>query len=162
MPDIGWVDPADATIFFASLYGTTDWTALVAAGNDTKLLTRAWLRILYDPRWSIPAIPDAATKAKLAYAQELTAWYMYIHVNDEDRRKGLQAQGVTQAGIVQETYDKDKLNEIPLPPEALVVLLKIFKAAKPFFAVDVDRREPVGANQDVTNIDNSLNEPGVY
>lgn len=162
MPDIGWVDPADATIFFASLYGTTDWTALVAAGNDTKLLTRAWLRILYDPRWTIPSTPDAATKAKLAYAQELTAWYMYIHVNDEDRRKGLQAQAVVQAGIVQETYDKDKLNQIPLPPEALAILLKLFKATKPFYATDIDRREPVGADQDVTNIDDSLNEPGVY
>ena len=161
MPDIGWTSSVNANSFFTTRYGAGAWASLTVA-EQTALLTTAWNRILYDPRWSIPASPDAATKAKLAYAQEETAWYMYTHIEDEDRRKGLQAQAVTQAGIVQESYDKDKLNEIPLPPEALAVLNKLFKAAKPFFAIDIDRREPVGANQDVTDIDDSLNEPGVY
>jgi hypothetical protein len=161
MPDIGWVDPTAAATFFASI-GCTDWAALVTAGDSDKLLTRAWYRILYDPRWTIPAAPAAADKAKLAYAQEMTAWYMHIHVDDEDRRKGLQAQAVTQAGIVQETYDKDRAAEIPLPPEAIGILDSMFTTKKPFYVMDIDRREPVGADQDVIDIDNSLNTPGTY
>lgn len=161
MPDIGWVDPTAAATFFSSI-GCTDWAALVIAGTSDKLLTRSWYRILYDPRWTIPASPGAADKAKLAYAQEMTAWYMHTHVDDEDRRKGLQAQGVTQAGLVQETYDKDKAATIPLPPEAIGVLNSLFTTKKPFYAIDIDRREPVGADQDVVNIDDSLNVDGVY
>jgi len=162
MPDIGWVDPTAAATFFASQYGMTDWATLVTAGNADKLLTRAWYRILYDPRWVIPASPDAPTKARLAYAQELTAWYMYIHVGDEDRRLGLQAQGVVQAGIVQETYDKDRFGNVPLPPEALAILLETFTEVKSFYAADIDRRESAGADQNVVSIDNSLDGSGGY
>lgn len=161
MPDIGWVALNDANAFFTTRYGAGSWASLTVQ-DQTALLTTAWNRILHDPRWTIPAAPTATEKAKLAYAQEVTALYMQMHLEDEDRRKGLQAQGVTAAGLVQETYDKDRLNEIPLPPEALVVLIKLLTTAKPFYAVDIDRKEPVGANQDVTDIDNSLNEPGVY
>ena len=161
MPDIGWVDPTAADTFFTTRYGCSDWATLVAA-DKTALLTTAWNRILYDPRWSIPASPDAATKAKLAYAQELTAWYMYTHLEDEDRRKGLQAQAVISAGIVHEAYDKDRAKDIPLPPEAEAVLNDLFNSVKSFHAVDIDRREPAGADQDTTDIDNSLNEPGIY
>jgi hypothetical protein len=161
MPDIGWVSKTDADAFFVTRYGCSAWATLIAA-DSTALLTTAWNRILHDPRWTIPAVPDAASKLKLAYAQELTAWYMYVHLQDEDRRKGLQAQAVTQAGLVQETYDKDRLDAIPLPAEAIGVLAELFDTHKPFFALDIDRREPVGANQDVTDIDNSENIEGIY
>jgi hypothetical protein len=42
------------------------------------------------------------------------------------------------------------------------VLNELFNDAKPFYAIDIDRREPVGANQDVSNIDDSLNVDGIY
>lgn len=161
MPDIGWVSLTDAATFFDTRYGADDW-ATMKATVQTRLLTTAWNRILYDPRWTIPASPDAATKAKLAYAQELTAWYMYTHLEDEDRRKGLQAQAVTSAGIVQEVYDKDQATKIPLPPEAEAILDGLFSETKPFYAVDIDRREPVGADQDTTDIHNEENTEGVY
>lgn len=161
MADIGWVSIANAATFFSTRYGADAWAALSVA-NQTSLLTTAWNRILYDPQWSIPATPSVDDKAKLAYAQELTAWYMYTHIEDEDRRKGLQAQAVVSAGIVQESYDREKLEKVPYPPEALVILEKYFKLNKPFYVVDIDRREPVGADQDTTDIDDSLNERGVY
>jgi len=87
---------------------------------------------------------------------------MYVHLKDEDRRKGLQAQGVISAGLVKENYDKDSLDKIPMPQEAVDVLVDAFVTHKPLYQVDVDRREPVGADQDVTDVDNSLNEPGIY
>jgi hypothetical protein len=161
MPDIGWVEQTAAATFFTTRYGCSAWATLVSA-DQISLLTTAWNRILHDSRWTIPASPSATEKANLAYAQELTAWYMYVHLKDEDRRKGLQAQGVIAAGLVKENYDKDSLDKIPLPQEAVDVLVDAFVTHKPFYQVDVDRREPVGADQDVTDVDNSLNEPGIY
>jgi hypothetical protein len=161
MPDIGWVDPTAAATFFTTRYGCSAWAAL-AVVDQTALLTTAWNRILHDPRWTIPASPDAATKATLAYCQELTAWYMHTHLEDEDRRKGLQAQGVISAGIVKENYEKDKLDEVPYPPEVVGILDNLLNTAKPFYAMEIDRREPVGVDQDVTDIDDSLNTPGTY
>lgn len=161
MPDIGWVSKTDADAFFVTRYGCSAWATLIAA-DSTALLTTAWMRILYDPRWTIPASPSADEKAKLAYAQELTAWYMYTHLEDEDRRKGLQAQAVVQAGIVKEVYDASRLDEIPLPAGALGVLEEYFLETKSAYVLDIDRKEPVGANQDTTDIHDSENIPGTY
>jgi len=161
MPDIGWVEQTAAATFFTTRYGCSAWASLISA-DQVSLLTTAWNRILHDSRWVVPASPSAVEKANLAYAQELTAWYMYTHLKDEDRRKGLQAQGVIATGLVKETYDKDMLETIPMPQEAVDVLVAAFVTHKPFYAIDVDRREPVGADQDVTDVDNSLNEPGIY
>ena len=161
MPDIGWTSKADANTFFVTRYGCGAWATLEAA-DSTALLTTAWNRILHDSRWTIPVTPSAAQKEKLAYAQDLTAWYMYIHLLDEDRRKGLQAQGVISAGLVKESYDKDSLDKIPLPAEVIDVLDELLSTKKPFYAVDIDRREPPGADQDTTDVDNSLNEREIY
>lgn len=161
MPDIGWVALTAADAFFSTRYGCSAWAPLTEE-DRTALLTTAWNRILYDPRWTIPTSPDAATKAKLAYAQELTAWYMYTHLADEDRRKGLQAQGVVAAGIVKETYDVASLDKVPLPPDAEAILAALFTTAKPFYVVDIDRKEPCSVDEDVVETDDSLNASGTY
>ena len=161
MPDIGWVELTAADTFFSTRYGCSAWAPLPVA-DRTALLTTAWNRINNDPTWTIPASPDATQKAKLAYAQELTAWYMYTHLEDEDRRKGLQAQGVVAAGIVKETYDANSLDKIPLPAEALSILESLFTTAKSFYAVDIDRREPCSVDADVVETDDSLNGSGTY
>lgn len=161
MPFTDWVSLSEAKDFFYYRPGAEDW-AQASDLIQTKYLTASYNRIYFDPRWTIPATPSAAQKIKLAYATELTAWYMYQHIEDEDRRKGLQAQGVISAGIVKENYSAEMLSAIPLPPEALAILDSFFTSAKPFYPIDIDRREPVGADQDTTDIDNSLNDPGVY
>lgn len=158
MADIGWTSVADAATFFATRLGCSAW----ATAEQIPLLTTAWNRIRFDPRWTIPAVPTADQKEKLAYAQYLTAWYMNVHLEDEDRRKGLQAQGVVSAGLVQESYDVNRLDSIPLPAEALGVLENLFTTAKPFYVVDIDRKEPVSAGVDTTETDDSLNTPGTY
>jgi hypothetical protein len=161
MADIGWTSLSDADTFFLTRYGADAWDSLANAKKEA-LLTTAWNRINNDPTWTIPDPPSAAQKAKLAYAQDLTAWYMYTHLEDEDRRKGLQAQGVVAAGIVKENYNVLSLDKIPLPAEALAILEALFNTAKSFYAVDIDRKEPCSADADVVETDDSLNESGIY
>lgn len=157
-----WLSIADAVTFFNLRYGAEAWAALTEA-QQTKLLTTAYNRIINDPRWTLPTTPTAEQKAKLAYCTELLAWYMYIHIEDEDRRKGLQSQGVVSAGIVQESYDKDMLTKTPLPSEVKDILDGMFTSTrKPFYSKNIDRKEPVGADQNVADVDNSLNDSGVY
>ena len=76
----------------------------------------------------------------LIKAQCEMAYYIALHLADEDRRKGLQAQAVTDAGIVKEKYHKDLLGEIPIPP-AVDDLLEDFKIADTMAMIDIDRDE---------------------
>lgn len=156
-----WLSVADAAVFFDTRFGAEAWATLKET-VQVRLLTTAYNRIYNDPALTIPATPSAAVKAKLAYCLALTAWYMYSHLEDEDRRKGLQAQGVVAAGLVKETYAADALDNIPLPAEAIGVLESLFTTKKSFYVADIDRKEPVGGDQDVTEVDNSLNTSGVY
>lgn len=156
-----WVSASDADTYFSTRIGAESWEDLTATQKAARLTT-AYNRIYFDPRWTIPATPSATEKAKLAFAVEETAWFMHGHMEDEDRRKGLQAQAVISAGIVQESYDKDRAATIPLPPAVEALLDDSFTTKKSFYAIDIDRREPVGTDQDVTDVDNSLNDPGVY
>ncbi|GAH56372.1 unnamed protein product, partial [marine sediment metagenome] len=82
-------------------------------------------------------------------AQCETALYMAIHLSDEDRRKGLQAQGVIGAGIVKETYDKDSLDKLPMPPIVLEILGDFYKYGEAMVMVDIDRDEDKSVDEDV-------------
>ena len=140
MADIGWITLDDAATYFVTRLGEADWNGL----NDdqrTAALTTAYNRIRYCERFDIPAVLTAAQKLVLADAQCEMAKYMVIHLQDEDRRKGLQAQGVTEAGIVQEIYDKDSLAKLPIPPIVLEILGEFHKYDEAFGMVDVDRDE---------------------
>ena len=137
---IGWMDNLDeADTFFKTRLNNSSWTVL---GGDerTAALTTAYNRIRYCSDYSIPASPTIAQKAKLKDAQCEMAIYMATHLADEDRRKGLQIQGVTHAGIVEENYDKDWLGKLPIPP-IVDSILEDFKTAVNFGMVDLDRDE---------------------
>ena len=70
------------------------------------------------------------------------AYYLACHLSDEDRRKNIQAQGVTEAGIVKETYDKDMLMTTPIPPWVFNMLVAGgFKKNKSFKVVGLTRDE---------------------
>jgi len=150
MADIGWLTVAEATTYFSTRLNSDLWTAATDA-NKTAALTTSWKRILYLKDYTIPSSPTAAQEAILADAECELAYYMLIHLEDEDRRKGLQAQGVTGAGVVKESYDKDKAGEIPVPPIVLQ-MLDSFATYKntPFYSVDIDRDEDEAVSEDVT------------
>lgn len=69
------------------------------------------------------------------------ALYMLQHLADEDRRKGLQAQGVAQAGIVKETYKDTDLNYLPIPPFVIGLLAEFAVEDSPFYISSIDRDE---------------------
>lgn len=150
MPPVtyGWTTDADALTYFEdSRYGSDDWKDLITEAQRAQLLTMAHQRIVFDPRFTIPAAPTPAELTILKFAQHETAWYLYIHSMDEDRRIGLIAQGVTEAGIVKEKY-RDA--GVPLPPQVVAALVG-FTITSPVGGGNIDRSEPCSFDTDVVS-----------
>lgn len=153
---IGWTDLAAANTFFSTKrLESTAWDALtaVSGGKDEKtaVLYMAYDRLRFCKDFSIPASPTSAQLERLQLAQLETAYYLAMHSADEDRRKGLQAQGVNAAGIVKEGYADAYLSKLPLPPIAYDLLEEFLSAEVPFYITDIDRDEDKGANENVTD-----------
>lgn len=136
-----WATIATADTYFTTRAGLamTEWPPLTDPVKQAYLTT-AYNRIYYDTQWSIPASPTAAQLDVLQKAQIELAWYFYRHVNDEDRRKGIQAQGVIEADVVGEAYEKDFLDKVPYPPW-IKQLLDGFKTNVPFAITEIGRDE---------------------
>ena len=134
----------EANTYFEDERLETDaWDDLEELSGDTlktKVLKNGYNRIYYDPRWSLPTYAEASSVAlvELHKANAEMAYYLCLHLADEDRRKGLQAQGVTGAGIVKEQYSEKMLMELPVPP-FVIAILKPWATGKSFAAVNVAR-----------------------
>jgi len=126
---IGYFDDiADADTYFEDERLETEaWDDLDELSGDilkTKVLIQAYNRLYYDPRWSLPTYATAtvAELVELKKANGETAYYLAVHLADEDRRKGLQAQGVIKAGIVKEDYSEQHLMDLPVPPFVIAIM----------------------------------------
>jgi hypothetical protein len=126
---IGWfVDLSDAEDYFDNERLETEcWDDLLESGTfhqETKAILTAYNRIYYDPRWALPTYAEATAAElvilRIANAEE--AYYLACHLSDEDRRKGIQAQGVIEAGIVKEKYSEGMLMALPVPAEVIALL----------------------------------------
>lgn len=145
---VGWFDDLDdaKTYFTTERLVTIAWDALVALGDPTatKAVINGYNRVYYDPRYAVPTYADA-TAAQLVILKKVNgemAYYLAQHMEDEDRRKGLQAQATIEAGIVQEVYDKDKLGDLPVPPFIDAMLDDAgFTTEVAFGMIDIDRDE---------------------
>lgn len=151
---IGWFDTvAEADAYFAgNRLETTAWDALtVTSSKDEKtaVLRMAYDRLRFCRHFSIPATPTADQTERLQIAQCETAYYLAMHLLSEDRRKGLQAQGVTGAGVVKETYSEDYLSKLPLPP-IVYEIMEEFSDALPFYVREVARDEEEAVGEDVS------------
>src|SRR3972149_9780794 len=145
---IGWLlDLASAESYFEDeRLETAAWDALFALDTTglyaEKALLNAFNRIYYAKKYILPTYAEAtaAQLIVLRKAQCEMAYYLAQHLADEDRRKGIQAQGVVKAGIVQEDYDPKWLDRIPVP---LFVdrLLSEFKGGGPLHAPNGGRGE---------------------
>jgi len=152
---IGWF----ATLVEAKAYFTgerlvtTAWDVVVALGDPTatKAVINAYNRIFYDPRYDVPTYA-LATAAQLVILKKVNgemAYYLAQHLEDEDRRMGLRAQGVIEAGIVKEVYKED-LAELPVPPFIDAILEdEGFVTEKAFGMADVDRDEDESVDTEV-------------
>ena len=150
MADIGWISVTNANTYFDTRFSHDSWTAL-ANEQKTAVLTTAYDRLRYCNEFSIPTSPTAPQKALLADAQCEVAQYMIIHLSDEDRRKGLQAQGITDAGIVKETYHRDSLLKLPIPPIVYHILDSFKKYKSPLYILDIDRDEDKSVDEDAVD-----------
>jgi len=155
---LGWFDDiANAEVYFTNeRLVTTAWDALDPDDDDTtkqeKVIKNAYNRIYYDPRYDVPTYATA-TAAQLVILKKVNgemAYYLAQHLEDEDKRKGLQAQAVIDAGIVKESYSKDDLMKLPIPPfvEALLET-EGFTTEKAFGMVDIDRDENESVDEKV-------------
>ena len=125
---IGWFEDLDEarTYFEDERLETEAWDDLFSSTGtlETKVLKMAYNRIYYDSRWSVPTYDEASLTAlgELSKANAEMAYYLAIHLEDEDRRKGLQAQGVIGAGVVKEQYSENYLMDLPVPPFVIAIL----------------------------------------
>lgn len=145
---IGWcANLAEAQNYFDTERLRTDcWDEVGAesAGStlQSKVLTNAYNKLYYDPRWTLPtyAAATAAELVILVKAQCEMAYYLCCHLRDEDRRKGIQTQAVIKAGIVKEDYFSEMLLSHPVPP-FVIALLEPWKKYKHLMITDIDRDE---------------------
>lgn len=141
-----FADLADAEDYFAiERLESAAWDDLGSGsggGLKDRVLLNAYNRIYYDPRWDLPtyavASPSEITKLRIANAE--MAYYLCIHLADEDRRKGIQAQGVIEAGIVKEKYSEKALMDLPIPP-FVIALLEPWSTDSNFAAINLIRDE---------------------
>ena len=121
------------------------WEDLDDDEKQSAAIVNAYNRLYYGgetKNMPTKASASAAQLVKLKIANAEMAYYMAEHLKGEDSRKGLQAQGVIEAGIVEEKYDKDSLFKLPIPPFVKGILISLGLWAKlAFAAVDLTRNE---------------------
>lgn len=149
---VGWFDDLnDAKAYFTvERLITTAWDNLTDA-QKTKVIINSYNRIYYDPDYAVPTYA-AATPAQLIILKKANGemgYYLAQHLDDEDRRKGIQVQGTLNADIVKENYERDMLDDLPVPPfvDALLDGLKTLKGA---YKTDIDRDEDESVDENVT------------
>ena len=143
MAQQGWASPAEGDNYFLMERSVTDlWDALADDAAKNKVLNASYNRLYYHPEIAVPEAGDetAAQLVVLIKAQSEMAYYLLMHLEDQDRRKGIQVQGVTTAGIVKEVYDKDRAEEVPIPP-IVWALLDAFVDRLSMAVVDLGRDE---------------------
>jgi len=154
---IGYFDDlADANLYFTDeRLETSAWDELVDI-YKTKVMAQAFNRIYYHADFDLPAVADA-TAAQLIVLKKANAemaYYMALHMADEDKRSGLRAQGVTEAGIVKEKYtgfsEVIPPDAVPFPPIVKQMLSPWHKYNDQFYSVDIDRDEDEEVSEDVT------------
>jgi hypothetical protein len=144
--EIGYLSLADADLYFSTRLAAEPWTSIPADSNHIKkiaALTTAYDRLYFSGLFDLPLllIATADQLVVLKKAQCELALYMLLHLADEDRRKGLQAQGVTVAGIVKETYKDTDMNYLPIPPFVIGLLAEFAIEDSPFYVSSIDRDE---------------------
>ena len=155
---VGWFDTvAEAEAYFdEERLETTAWDALTEASGNlqrTKALKMAYNRLYYSGIKSLPtqANATAAQLVPLKKAQAEMAYYLAQHLADEDRRKGLHAQGVIVANVVKEMSAGAELAKLPIPPFVLALLSDFDDITDtPLYVVDIDRDEDYTSAEDLT------------
>jgi hypothetical protein len=153
---IGWcLDLTTAEDYFADERPDVEcWDALDSA-MKTPLLMRAYNRLYYSKEFILPKYVEADSDdlEVLVKAQCEMAYYLCLHGEDEDLRKGIQAQAVIEAGVVKEKYKEAALYDTPIPQFVRDLLCQYLAGDEGthFGAVDLARDEDESVNTKVHN-----------
>lgn len=151
--ELGWSTLVEAEAYFADeRYETALWDAAAMTDDlKNKSLNMAYNRIYFHPDYSVPAAgaETALQHVKLIIIQCEMAYYFLVHLEAEDQRKGLQAQAVTDAGIVKEKYHKDLLDELPVPAMVEALLDEFDELGETTVMIAIDRDEDEDLDTDV-------------
>lgn len=129
------------------------WVGIADEKKKESLLTGAYNRLFYNSQWNLPTLA-AATAAQLIILKKANAemaYYMAIHLNAEDRRKGIQAQAVIKAGIVKEDYFAEMIDNVPIPA-FIKDLLAGFAAGSWIGLIDIGRDEDKSVSEKIDNM----------
>lgn len=127
-----WATMAEAEAYFRTRLGSSafwNYTAEKAAAIVT-----AYKYLVNSGIYDFPDEIDQVMKD----AQCEMALFLLQHISDMDARKGLQAQGVTQAQIVGETYNADAAGTAAIPAN-VKNMLSDYESGSPLLAADVER-----------------------
>jgi hypothetical protein len=157
---IGWLlDLAEAEDYYADeRLETGCWDDLGSGSGDgrkEKALRMAYNRLYYSKEFILPTYAEATADdlVVLIKAQCEMAYYLVCHLEDEDRRKGIQAQAVKEAGVVKEKYLETALYDTPIPQFVRDLLCQYLAGDEGthFGAVDLARDEDESVNTKVHN-----------
>jgi hypothetical protein len=133
-----WASLQEAEDYFITRFGIgTSWSGLLEA-NKVAVLISSYNALIGSGLYDFPAEVVNFTSG-MKKAQCEMALFLIIHQADMDVRMGLQAQGVNQAGIVQETYGKE-VDGIPIPP-IVRQLLKSYITDSDIHVIGIERNE---------------------
>jgi hypothetical protein len=137
--EYGWINISDANTYMATRLGASKyWTD---TAEKAAALQTAYNQLVGCGLFSFPSTAAQVMKD----AQCEMALFLLAHQEDMDVRLGLQAQGVSAAGIVNETYKPEEIDGIPIPP-IVRKLLEAYETASPISIATLERDEEEDLN----------------
>jgi hypothetical protein len=115
----GWVAVQEADIYFGTRHGIgTKWSGLSITAK-TALLTTAQQAIESSADYTFPDAGEETQAMKDAVCEQV---FFILLDPDAELRQALQAQGVIEAGIVEEKYRESVGGEVIIAPRAKALL----------------------------------------
>ncbi len=126
-----WVTEAEANTYMGDRLDADSYWVDGAANNPRAIIT-AYQWLTNSPKFSFPTVVVQVMKD----AQMEMALFLLQHQPDIDLRTGIQAQGVSEAGVVKEKYIT--YAGIPVPPVVLD-LAYAYRAEFHSYLIDLER-----------------------
>ena len=141
-----WITLAAAELYFEGRLNSAAWDAASDAVKN-KALVSAYRQIANNSTYSFPTVIASITE-RMTNGQCEQALFMLLHIDSFDRRIGIQAQGVKEAGVVKEKYDEELMGEYTICPQANN-FLKYYSKGSVLFINDLDRDSEEDADTEI-------------
>jgi len=134
-----WTTGQEAEDYFGERLGSDAWNG-VSDTDKIKALIMAYRQLTLCNEYSFPTDISLFSSA-MKKGQCEQALFLLIHIEDIDKRKGLQAQGVKSANIVGETYKENMLEKMPIASITKAFLAEYSTEGDHAYAIDLERNE---------------------